>query len=152
MDDSFSNTSRKRVPGRPFVKGDPRAGRPKGRRDSRTLLAEKLMGDDLEAVTRSVINAARNGDMTAARIIMDRMAPVRKGRAVTFDVPETMDADGVADGFKRLLQAVGAGELTPEEATQVAAILELRRKSIETSELADEIKALREHIEGKDEA
>jgi hypothetical protein len=139
---SAANAPKRRSQGRPFQPGNP--GKPKGTRNKRTLLAEKLMGDDLEAVTRSVINAARNGDMTAARIVMDRLVPVRKGRPVRFDVPDAMDAAGVAEAFKRLMEAIGSGEITPEEASTIAGVLELRRKAIETVEIEARIKALEE--------
>jgi len=38
------------------------------------------MGNDVEAVTRAVVDAAKRGDMVAARLILERLVPVRKGR------------------------------------------------------------------------
>lgn len=144
MRSSFQNAPKKQIPGRPFVKGDPRAGRPKGRRSTATLLVEKLMGDDLEAVTRSIIQAAQAGDMTAAKIIMDRMAPVRRGRPVPFNAPDSADATGIAETFKEIVSAMGAGEITPEEGSAIANVLELRRKTIETVEIEQRLKLLEE--------
>jgi hypothetical protein len=46
------------------------------------------MQSDAEHVVRAVIGAAKTGDMTAAKIILDRIAPARKGAPVMFDVPE----------------------------------------------------------------
>jgi hypothetical protein len=40
-----------------------------------TMLAEKLMQNDTEAVVRAVVEAAKGGDMTAARLILDRIVP-----------------------------------------------------------------------------
>jgi hypothetical protein len=51
--------------------GNPR-GRPKGARHRATILAEQLMQGDAEDVVRAVIAAAKGGDMTAAKIILDR--------------------------------------------------------------------------------
>ena len=65
--------------------GNP-AGIPKGARHKTTLLAEKLMQDDVENVVRAVVKAASEGDMAAAKIILDRIAPVR--RSSTFVLPE----------------------------------------------------------------
>ena len=77
---------RRRGRGRPFEpgqSGNPR-GKPRGTRHRVTLLAEKLMADDTEAVMRAVIDAAKGGDMTAARLILDRIAPARKGCPISF--------------------------------------------------------------------
>jgi hypothetical protein len=48
--------------------GNP-AGKPKGARHKTTLLAERLMQDDVEKIVNAVLIAARNGDMMAAKII-----------------------------------------------------------------------------------
>jgi hypothetical protein len=100
------------------------------------------MGDDLEAVVRAVTIAARCGDMAAAKIILDRLAPIRRGRPVVFDLPTGTDAAGLAEGFDALLRAVASGELTPEEGASVATLLEARRKTIETMEIEARIQAL----------
>ena len=51
------------------------------------MLAEKLMQDDAKDIVQAVLNAAKGGDMTAARMVLDRIAPARKGRPVEFDLP-----------------------------------------------------------------
>ena len=45
-----------------FKKGNP-AGNPRGARHKATLLAERLMQDDVEKIVNAVLTAARNGDM-----------------------------------------------------------------------------------------
>jgi hypothetical protein len=69
--------------GQPFEKGNP--GRPKGARHKTTILAEKLMAEDVEAVVQAVVEKAKAGDMTAARMIIDRMVPLRRGRPTPFE-------------------------------------------------------------------
>jgi hypothetical protein len=128
--------------GRPFQKGQ--GGRPKGSRNRRSLLAEKLMSADLEAVTRSVVRAAIGGDMQAARIILDRMMPGRRGRSVTFPLPSCLEAGGVVAALGAVITAVGRGELTIEEANGLAALLDSQRKAIETQELEQRLAVLEE--------
>ena len=130
--------------GRPFQPGNP--GRPKGARHRSTVLAEKLMGDDVESVVAAVVKAAKDGDMAAARIILDRLAPIRKGRPVQFDLPAVTDAAGVSTAFDAVLQAVAGGELTPEEGASITNLLEARRKAIETVELEARIAALETRV------
>ena len=140
------NNERK-MRGRPFQHGNP--GRPVGSRNKRTLLAEQIMAADLDAVVRAVSHAAQNGDMQAARIILDRLAPIRRGRPVHFEMPATLDAAGIADAFAAVLRSMATGELTPEEGTAVAGVLEIRRKAIDTAEIETRLAALEDVIREK---
>ena len=123
-----------------FQPGNP--GKPKGARHKKTVLMEKMLADDGEAVVKAVIEAARGGDMTAARMIVDRILPVPKGRHVSVDLPEMKSAADLPKAHGTILEAVAEGELTPDEASTLAGIGELRRKAIETSELEQRIAAL----------
>ena len=67
-------------------RGNP-AGRPRGSRNRATLLMESLLADDAEAIGRKAIAMAKQGDMAAIRLCMDRLAPVRKGEPVAFELP-----------------------------------------------------------------
>ena len=138
MPEDVNNTARTQRRG--FQPGNP--GRPKGSRNKRTLLAEKIMAEDLEGVARAVVQAARNGDMAAARIILDRLAPVRRGRPVQFDLPDGNNAESLSVAFGAVLRAVAAGEITPEEGAAVATVLEARRRAIETADLEARIAAV----------
>jgi len=121
--------------------GNP-AGKPKGTRHRLTVLAETLMEDEAGEVARAVIAAAKGGDMTAARLVLERIAPPRKGRPVAFDLPPVDKAEDVLSALGAILMAVSAGEITPDEAGSVAALLELKRKAIETIEIERRIAAL----------
>src|SRR5919202_930055 len=91
------NAPRRRGPGRPFEKGNP--GKRPGTRRRTSVLAEALMAESAEDVIRAVITAAKGGDMTAARIVMDRLAPIRRGRPVAFDLPEVEGAAVIVEAF-----------------------------------------------------
>jgi hypothetical protein len=76
--------------GSPFQKGqsgNPR-GKPKGARNTTTVMAEKLMQNDAKDIVRAVLEAAKGGDMTAARLVLERISPVRKGRPVQLNLPD----------------------------------------------------------------
>ena len=75
--------------GKPFKKGQSGnpAGKPKGTRHKTALLAEKLMSDDVEAIVKAVVDAAKSGDLTAAKIVLDRIAPARRDNPVRFELP-----------------------------------------------------------------
>ena len=123
--------------GRPFQagqSGNP-AGRAKGTRTHYSLLAEKLMGDDIEDITRSVIDAAKGGDMTAARIVLDRITPVRRDRPVVFDLPAIETTADLPKATNALLQAVASGELTPSEASDIGKAVDAHVRAIELTDV-----------------
>jgi hypothetical protein len=111
--------------------GNP-AGRPRGSRNRATLLMESLLADDAEAIGRKAIEMAKQGDMAAIRLCMDRLSPPRKGEPVAFDLPPLdKPADSVA-AVAKIAAAVAAGELTPSEAAERAKVIDVYVRAIET--------------------
>jgi hypothetical protein len=131
--------------GRPFAKGN--SGRPKGARHKSTILAEQLLASDVDGVVRSVVKAAKRGNMVAAKIVLDRLAPPRRSRPIHFDLPPIADTAGLIAAFAALTSGVADGTLTPDEAASVATLLEAQRKAIETHGLSVRITALENHDE-----
>ena len=123
--------------GRPFAagtSGNPK-GRPVGARNRATLALEVLMEGDATKIVRVVLAAAKNGDLTAARLILDRIAPVpRDRRLAPFDLPviDTAAAAALAQGV--VIAAVAGGELRPSEGEALAGLIELRRRSVESQD------------------
>src|ERR1043166_9359171 len=82
--------------GRPFQKGcsgNPQ-GRPLGARNAATVIAEQLLDGEAEAITRKVIELAKQGDLTAVRLCLERIVPPRRDRPVHFTLPAISSADG----------------------------------------------------------
>lgn len=131
--------------GRPFEPGNP--GKPRGARSRATMLAEKLMQDDAEAVVNAVINAAKGGDMVAARLVLERLVPVRKGRPVEIALPPVETPADILTALSAVVASMAAGDITPEEAVTVAAVLEGQRKAIETTNIEARLSALEQQQE-----
>jgi hypothetical protein len=106
------------------------------------MLAEKLMQDDVPEVVRAVVTAARSGDMTAAKLVLDRIAPVRRGNPVALKIPPVNSPADLVSALANITDAVSRGELTPDEGQAVAAILEQHRRAIETVELEERLSRL----------
>jgi hypothetical protein len=118
----------------PFQKGEcgNPAGRPRGSRNRATLLMESLLADDAEAIGRKAIEMAKQGDMAAIRLCMDRLAPPRKGEPVAIDLPPLdKPADSVA-AAATIVAAVAAGEVTPSEAAELAKVIDVYVRAIAT--------------------
>lgn len=135
----------KRIPPaawKPGESGNPR-GKPKGAINKTTRLALELFEDGIKDIAEVVIKQARDGDLTAARLVLDKLVPNAKERTVELpSMPGLETAAGVAEAQAAILQAVAAGNLTPGEASTLSGIIENRRKAIETHELELRIQAL----------
>ena len=117
-------------------------GKKPGSRNKATAMVLALMEQGAKEITEAVITAAKNGDLTAARMILDRLAPPAKERPVSVALPDTGTTEGVNAAQHAILQAVASGDLLPGEAAILAGIVESRRKALETEELERRICAL----------
>jgi hypothetical protein len=123
-----------------FKPGNP--GKPKGARHKKTMLMEKMLADDGQAVVQAVIDAAKNGDMQAAKMVVDRILPAPKGRKIDLDLPNIRTAADLPELQEAIMSAVAAGQITPDEGSTLAGMAEMRRRSIETMQLEERIAAL----------
>ena len=88
-------------------------GRPPGTRNKRTIAAEKLFDEDAEALTRIAIDLAKEGDMAALRLCMDRVCPPTRHRPVSFELPQLAVAQDAVGAMGTIVQAIADGELSP---------------------------------------
>lgn len=123
-----------------FAPGNP--GRPKGARHKATRAIEGLLEGEAEGLTRKAVDMALDGDTTALRLCLERIAPPRKDTPVNFKLPSMESSKDAARAAQAILQAVSDGDLTPLEGASVMALVESYRKTLETTELESRIAAL----------
>jgi len=126
---------------KPGQSGNPE-GRPKGARNKATLACEKLLDGEAEKLTRVAIDKALAGDMAALRLCLERITPARKDAPVVFDLPPITTIGDAVAASSSLLAAVAAGDVTPDEAQRVMALLTAHKVLVETSDLEARIAAL----------
>ena len=94
-----------------FAPGNP--GKPRGARHRATHATLALLDGELEALTRQAVAMALNGDATALRLCLDRIAPPKRDAPVEFDLPPMKSAQDAAQAAGAVLGAVASGDLTP---------------------------------------
>jgi len=99
----------------PGQSGNP-AGRPRGSRNKRTILAEQVLDDHAGEVTQAAIDLATRGDRVALRACMDRIAPPLRHRLLDFDLPELKSAADAVIAANAIIQGAAHGALTVPEA------------------------------------
>jgi len=101
--------------GRPFEpgkSGNPN-GRPKGARNRTTALAEGLLDGEAEAITRKLIDKALEGDNAALRLCLERLLPPKRGRTVSFELPDKIETAAEALHASSLVLQAGGRRLIP---------------------------------------
>ena len=123
-----------------FGPGNP--GKPKGTRHKATRAALALLDGEAEALTRKAVEIALEGDTTALRLCLERIAPAKKDGPVQFDLPPMQSAADAAQAASAVLDAVALGNLTPTEGAHIMGLVETFRRTLETTELEARMAAL----------
>lgn len=107
-----------------FVKGQ--SGNPAGRPKQESALIRQELAKHSEAVIEKLLDKALDGDITAIKMILDRILPVLKPVSLpsAVHVPEGATLPGIATA---IIQQSINGELEPAEALQLLhAIVQLK--------------------------
>lgn len=142
----------KKVRGKPFVKGksgNP-AGLKPGTRHRKTLMLEHMNDDDRAAIVEKIVKQAKRGDRASQKLIVDRIEPPRKGRAAPFALPAIKTTGDVVTALEAVTAAMAAGLLSPAEAVEISAVVELQRRAIETAEIETRLKAIEQRMDGNE--
>ena len=135
---------KQRGKGRPFPKGtsgNP-AGRPKGTRNKATVLAQALLDGEAEGLTRKVVEMALKGDLGALRVCLERLVPPRKEALVHLELPEVKEAADLPAATEAIIAAAAHGEITPGEARDLCALVDVHRKALEATDIEARLAAL----------
>ena len=137
-----SSSVQKRPRGRPFAKGN--GGRKLGSRNRASLLADALLEGEEEELVRKGIELAKAGDPQMLKFFLDRI--LSKERPVKIDLPPIKSRRDLTAGYAAIMQAVGAGEITPSEGSAVAALLANIAKFIDDVEVVAQFRKMEEQL------
>ena len=135
----------------PGQSGNPAGKRP-GTRNRSTMLVEQMIGEEAERITGNLIRSALEGKPWAIQTCLKRAAPPARSRTVVVDLPRTDTPAGIVAAGARLIEATAAGELAPDEADRLCALLDKQRLALETVELERRIALLEAELGLKDAA
>jgi hypothetical protein len=99
---------------------------------------EAILEGEGEALLRVAIERGGAGDVSALRLAVERVWPVRE-RAIRIDLPTV---NGVADvplAIGSIIDAVAKGELTPTEGSTLSGLLGGLMQAYETTKLAERL-------------
>jgi hypothetical protein len=125
--------------------GNP-AGRPRGSRNRTTILMQALLADRAEAIGRKVIQLAEDGDMAAIRLCMDRLAPAPKDEPVDIELPPLEKPADSVGAAAMIVAGVAAGDLTPSQAGQLAKVIDVYVRAIETKAFEERLSTVEQAV------
>ena len=131
----------------PFQPGNPGGpGRPRGSRNAVNTMLDAIAAGGAEAMVRKMVEVAIGGDASAARMVLNRVWSPVKNRPVEFELPEIDSPADLLAANAAVVAAVSSGDLTPEEATSLSALLDSRRRTFELLDHEQRLSALEDKM------
>jgi Family of unknown function (DUF5681) len=134
----------------PFQKGQSGnpAGRPRGIVSRATALAQNLLSERVEGIARKVIELAEEGDMAAIRVCMERLVPPIKHQPVAVELPPIEKPADSVEAMASIAAAVAAGDLTAAEAAELAKVVDVYVRALDSKGFDERLSALEKEING----
>jgi hypothetical protein len=135
-----------------FIKGhsgNPK-GKPRGTRHRATQAALNLLDGEAETLSRKAVEMALEGDTTALRLCLERIAPPIKEHPLSgVELPEISNPSDILDAISEVGQQLADGDILPSQAAALCHVFEQYRRHFETAELEERIGMLEEAINAK---
>lgn len=121
----------------------------RGHRHRVTMAMENLMAGQWESITQTVIQAALRGDIAAAKLVVDRISPPRRGSVVSLDdFPAITSIADVPAASAALVAAVTNGQISAEEAAPISKMLAEYVAAVEATSQAARIDEIERRLAG----
>lgn len=119
-------------------------GRPRGIKNKATLLAEALFEGEIEGICRKAIEEAKQGNMQAIKLVLDRILPPKKEALIFIDLPVMKAGADILEAVHRVVAAVCQGKITPSEGEVLTKIIDTQARAIEVNEFEQRLRYLEE--------
>ena len=122
-------------------------GRPKGALNKRTRALRLLLEGEAKDLVRKAIEKAKDGDIQALRLRLERILPPVKDLPLRATLSEIGDkAESILKISGEIINAVTRGEITPSEGDAIMTMLEKYGRAIDLRDFEDRLNAVEEAI------
>ena len=126
--------------------GNP-AGRPRGSRHRVSAAIDELFEGQAQELAEKAVQSALGGDGAMLRSLLDRLAPPRRERPVSTQIPRLTCAADAAAAMAAIVQSLADGELVPAEAEALARLVEIWVEAHRAHELEERLAAIETALE-----
>jgi hypothetical protein len=106
-------------------------------------LLEELVENEGESLTRKMIELGKAGNVRSLEYCLDRLLPQRHGQPISLQLPKINSVKDVAPTMAAVLEAIGNGTITPEQASPIIGLL----NSYANASIAGDIAVRLERVE-----
>ena len=133
--------------GKPFEKGNKFGrGRPRGSRNKRGLSARQLLDSHAEAVMQKALDLALEGDSAITRVLLSHLLPRPSDQPVKTGPLPMATAEELAQTSTAVLDLLAKSQITTSQARDIFAMIDARRKFLETEELHARLRAMEQRL------
>ena len=121
--------------------GNP-AGRRPGSRNKARLLAEAMFEGETETIIRMAIDKAKEGDVTAIRLCLERVFPRLRDQLTPFDLPPINGAPEALAALTTIVAGVRGGDLTAAEGSELSKLVDHYLRALEAKDFEQRLHML----------
>jgi hypothetical protein len=121
---------------KPGVSGNP-AGRPKGQHPAHKL--RNAIVESMPQIIENLVNLAKNGDVAATKVLLDRVCPTLKPQAMPISLPVN---GSLAEQGGEIIKATMSGQIPPDIGSQLITALAHQAKIVEIDDVLKRLDAL----------
>ena len=121
---------------KPGVSGNPN-GRPKGQHPAHKL--RNTIVESMPQIIENLVNLAKNGDVQAAKVLLDRVCPTLKPQAMPISLPVN---GSLAEQGGEIIKATMSGQIPPDIGSQLITALAHQAKIVEIDDVLKRLDAL----------
>jgi hypothetical protein len=90
------------------------------------------------------VELALSGDAAALRLCLDRLMPLRRDRVVPLALPSVRGAGDITAAMATIIAAVTRGKISPREGVDLAKLVDILMRAIETRDFDSRLRVLEE--------
>jgi len=124
-----------------FTKG--KSGNPSGRPKKDTGNLKPLLAKHGESVLQKVIDAALEGDLTACKLVLDRLYPAIKSQAMPVNIPV---GDTLPETGNNIVTETMTGSVPPDIGASLITALSNQAKLVEFTELSQRLERIEQQL------
>ena len=122
-------------------------GRPKGSRTKSKTYLDVIGEQNMEDIVAVVVQQAKNGDVAASRLLIERTHYFGKGRLIKLNPYNLSTLEGIGIACDDICDRMINAEISPAESLEILEHFDIRRKLIETNELQVMVEDLKHKLE-----
>lgn len=104
-------------------------GRPYGVRNKISSTIQQIFENDASEIAYKLVELAKGGDLSAIKLILERVYPAPKNKELYFTLPKINDKSGIDKAKGEIQQAFVNGEIASAEAKEALEFLNVAENS-----------------------